>query len=119
MPPAEQALLELLAPLGDTPVVDEANLEAYAVTSAMGPTYLWFQLYELRDLARSFGLSDEASALAVERMVAGALATMDSELTPAEVMDLVAVRPLADAEPAVLEAYRTRLPAVMDRIRPA
>ena len=116
---AERQILGLLAPLGDTPVVDEANLEAYAVTSAMGPTYLWFQLYELRDLARSFGLSDEASALAVERMVAGALATMDSELTPAEVMDLVAVRPLADAEPAVLDAYRTRLPAVMDRIRPA
>lgn len=112
-------LLGLLDPLGDTPVVHEANLEAYAVTSAMGPTYLWFQLYELRDLARSFGLSDEASAVAVERMVAGALATMDAELTPAEVMDLVAVRPLADAETAVLEAYRTRLPAVMDRIRPA
>jgi pyrroline-5-carboxylate reductase len=116
---SRQAVLELLAPLGDTPVVDEATLEAYAVTSAMGPTYLWFQLYELRDLARSFGLSDEASALAVQRMVAGALATMDSELTPAEVMDLVPVRPLADSEPAVLDAYRTRLPAVMDRIRPA
>jgi pyrroline-5-carboxylate reductase len=116
---SRQAVLELLAPLGDTPVVDEATLEAYAVTSAMGPTYLWFQLYELRDLARSFGLSDEASALAVQRMVTGALATMDSELTPAEVMDLVPVRPLADSEPAVLDAYRTRLPAVMDRIRPA
>jgi pyrroline-5-carboxylate reductase len=113
------ALLDLLAPLGETPVVDEASLEAYAVTSAMGPTYLWFQLYELRELARSFGLSEEASALAVERMVAGALATMDSELTPAEVMDLVPVRPLADSEPVVLDAYRTRLPAVMDRIRPA
>jgi pyrroline-5-carboxylate reductase len=111
-------LLGLLAPLGDCPVVDETSLEAYAVTSAMGPTYLWFQLYELRDLARSFGLSEEASALAVQQMAAGALATMRSELTAAEVMDLVPVRPLADSEPAVLEAYRTRLPAVMDRIRP-
>ena len=113
------ALLQLLAPLGVTPVVHEASLEAYAVTSAMGPTYLWFQLYELRELARSFGLSEEASALAVQQMAAGALATMSSELTPAEVMDLVPVRPLADAEPAVLDAYRTRLTAVMDRIRPA
>ncbi len=113
------ALLALLGPLGHTPVVDEASLEAYAVTSAMGPTYLWFQLYELRELARSFGLSEEASAVAVEQMAAGALATMASELSQAEVMDLVPVRPLADAEPAVLEAYRTRLTAVMDRIRPA
>jgi pyrroline-5-carboxylate reductase len=51
--------------------------------AAMGPTYLWFQLYELRDLARSFGLSDEAAATAVERMTRGALDTMNAGLTPA------------------------------------
>ncbi len=44
---------------------------------------------------------------------------MNSTLAPAEVMDLVAVRPLADCEPAVLEQYRLRLGAVMERIRPA
>ena len=115
-----EAVLALLAPLGDAPVVEEATLEAYAVTAAMGPTYLWFQLYELRELGRSFGLSDEAAAAAVERMTRGALDTMsDSGLPPADVMDLVAVHPLSDAEPAFLEAYRTRLAAVMDRIRPA
>jgi pyrroline-5-carboxylate reductase len=114
------AVLELLAPLGESPVVDEATLEAYAVTAAMGPTYLWFQLYELRDLARSFGLSDEAAATAVDRMTRGALDTMaGSSLTPAQVMDLVAVHPLAEVEPAFLDAYRTRLTAVIDRIRPA
>jgi pyrroline-5-carboxylate reductase len=113
------AVLELLAPLGDSPVVDESTLEAYAITAAMGPTYLWFQLYELRDLARSFGLSDEAAATAVERMTRGALDTMNAGLAPAEVMDLVPVRPLAKSEPAVLDAYRTRLGALMERIRPA
>jgi pyrroline-5-carboxylate reductase len=51
-------VLDLLSPLGACPVVEEASLEAYAITAAMGPTYLWFQLYELRDLARSFGLSE-------------------------------------------------------------
>jgi hypothetical protein len=34
-------------------------------------------------------------------------------------MDLVAVHPLADAEPVFIDAYRTRLTAVMERIRPA
>ena len=42
-----------------------------------------------------------------------------SGLGPADVMDLVAVHPLAAAEPAFLEAYRTSLAAVMERIRPA
>jgi pyrroline-5-carboxylate reductase len=110
----------LFAPLGESLVVDEPDLEAYAVTAAMGPTYLWFQLYELRQMARSFGLSDEAAAATVEQMTRGALDTMsESGLSPAEVMDLVAVHPLADAEPIFVEAYRTHLTAVMERIRPA
>jgi len=81
---------------------------------------LWFQLYELRQMARSFGLSDEAAAATVAQMTRGALDTMsESGLSPAEVMDLVAVHPLADAEPIFVEAYRTHLTAVMERIRPA
>ena len=112
-------LLRLFEPLGEAPVVDESHLEAFAVTAAMGPTYLWFQLYELRDLARSFGLPDELAELAVDRMTRGALDTMKADLAPAEVMDLVAVHPMADEEPALQAAYRTRLTAVMDRIRPA
>lgn len=115
-----QPLLELFAPLGESPVVEEATIEAYALTSAMGPTYLWFQLYELRELARSFGLSTAAAETAIDRMVRGALDTMwRSDLSPAEVMDLVPVHPLGDLEASVLEAYRTKLSAVADRIRPA
>lgn len=114
-----ETVLELFAPLGDSPVVDEATIEAYAITSAMGPTYLWFQLYGLRELAQSFGLSGEAATEAVERMTAGALETMKSGLTPAEVMDLVPVRPLSADEPVINEAYRTRLTAIYERIRPA
>ncbi len=115
-----EAVLRLLAPLGESPVVDEATIEAYAITSAMGPTYLWFQLYELRALAESFGLTREAAETAIDRMVRGALDAMwRSELSPAEVMDLVPVHPLGDAEPAIVEAYRTKLAAVAERIRPA
>lgn len=117
---ARQLILDLFAPLGESPIVDEPTIEAYAVTSAMGPTYLWFQLYGLRDLAASFGLSDEAAAAAVDRMTRGALDTMASSgLTPAEVMDLVPVHPLGEVEASFNDAYRTRLTAVMERIRPA
>ena len=119
-PADREAVLASLAPLGEAPVVDESALEAYAISAAMGPPYLWFQLYGLREIARSFGLSEEAASVAVERMTRGALDTMSaSGLGPADVMDLVAVHPLAAAEPAFLEAYRTSLAAVMERIRPA
>ncbi|MDD1720191.1 MAG: NAD(P)-binding domain-containing protein, partial [Methanoregulaceae archaeon] len=36
-------VLSILAPLGRCPEVKEETLEAYAILSAMGPTYLWFQ----------------------------------------------------------------------------
>lgn len=89
-------------------------------TSAMGPTYLWFQLYGLRELAGSFGLTSEAAADAVDRMTRGALDTMArSGLAPAEVMDLVPVHPLGEDEATFNDAYRTKLTAVMERIRPA
>lgn len=106
------ALLAFLAPLGRNPEVDERTLEAYAVISAMGPTYLWFQLQRLRELAREFGLEAGAADGAVEAMVRGATATLlRGGLTPQEVMDLVPVRPLAEDEPAIRTALENRLRA--------
>jgi len=119
--PAEErgGLLALLAPLGQAPVVEEATLEAYAVISAMGPTYLWFQLQALRELAVSFGLSAAEADAGLKRMVSGAVNTLvDSGLAPADVMDLVPVKPLAEMEPQVLALYRSRLPALFQKIKP-
>jgi len=116
---ARSEVLDLLRPLGDCPQVAEADLEPYAVLTAMGPTYLWFQLYELLAIAESSGLSHDAAMRGLERMVTGSLATMSrSGLTPAEVMDLVAVRPLGDDEPAITALYREKLPALLARLRP-
>ncbi|MBI5388358.1 MAG: NAD(P)-binding domain-containing protein [Verrucomicrobia bacterium] len=112
-------LLALLTPLGDCPEVAEAKLEAYAVLSAMGPTYLWFQLQALREVAAGFGLSDAEITPALKRMVCGGARTLlESGLTPAEVMDLIPVKPLAEMEAHVAEMYRTRLPALFQKIKP-
>ncbi len=109
----------LLAPLGEAPEVAEEKIEAYAVLTAMGPTYLWFQMQALRELAVSFGLSGSEADAGLERMVCGAARTLvGSGLSPADVMDLVPVKPLADMEPQVLELYRTRLPAIFQKIKP-
>ena len=112
-------LATLLAPLGESPEVAEEKLEAYAVISAMGPTYLWFQLQNLRELAAGFGLNEAETTTAIKRMVCGGTRTLlESGLTPAEVMDLIPVKPLAEMEKSVTEMYQTRLPAIYQKIKP-
>jgi pyrroline-5-carboxylate reductase len=109
----------LLAPLGECPEVAEGKLEAYAILTAMGPTYLWFQLQALREVAAGFGLSETELSPALKRMVCGAARTLlESGLTAPEVMDLIPVKPLAEMEPQVVEMYRTRLPSIHQKIKP-
>jgi len=117
---AEQAeVTGLLAPLGDSPKVAEEKLEAYAVVSAMGPTFLWFQLQALREVAAGCGLNDAELVPAMKRMVCGAARTLlESGLTPAEVLDLIPVKPLAEMEAQVSEIYHTRLSAIYQKIKP-
>jgi len=113
------AVVELLGPLGECPEVAEAKLEGYALLTGMGPTYLWFQLQALREVAAGFGLTEGEIAPALKRMVCGGARTLlESGLTPAEVMDLIPVKPLAEMEAQVSEMYRTRLPALFQKIKP-
>jgi len=115
----KEAVTGLLEPLGECPEVAEGKLEGYALLTAMGPTYLWFQLQTLRELAADFGLSDAEIVPAMKRMVCGAARTLlESGLTPGEVLDLIPVKPLAEMEPQVAEMYRTRLPALFQKIKP-
>jgi pyrroline-5-carboxylate reductase len=101
----------LLDGLGAHPVVPEESLEAYAILAAMGPTYFWFQWQELRELAGAFGLSPADADRALRGMLDGAVRTFfDAGLTAGQVLDLVPVKPLAEAEPQILQAYRDTLP---------
>lgn len=110
-------ILELFAPLGDCPQVAEEELEAYAILSAMGPTYLWFQLKTLRDLGVELGIAPEAATWATAKMALGAAAALfDGGLAETEVMDLIPIRPLAGHEAAITEAYRGVLPALYEKI---
>jgi pyrroline-5-carboxylate reductase len=114
-----ERVLALLKPLGECPVVEERLLEAYAIVSGMGPTYLWPQFEELRSLGVRFGLSEAQALDAVRAMVIGAAETLHrSGLAPGDVEDLIPVKPLADAMPTLLEAYRTKLVGLMEKIRP-
>lgn len=112
-------LTGMLSPLGECPEVAESKLEGYALLSGMGATYLWFQLQALREVSAGFGLSDADIAPALKRTVCGATRTLlESGLTPAKVMDLIPVKPLAEMEAQVTEMYRTRIPALYQKIKP-
>jgi len=112
-------VLALFAPLGACPEVAESALEAYAIVAAMGPTYLWYQLYQLIDLGVEFGLTRDAAVEAVAAMVHGTSSTMTKAgLPPEGVMDLIPVKPLAAIEPSVKEAYVNTLTALHNKLKP-
>jgi pyrroline-5-carboxylate reductase len=113
-------LATLFDPWGAWPEVAEADLEAYAILSGMGPTYYWYQWQALREVATGFGLTPERADEALRQTIQGALATLlESGLAPAEVMDLIPVRPLQGIEASVSAAYAEALPALHAKIRPA
>lgn len=116
----KKELLRILAILGDCPEVDEDKLEAYAVVAAMGPTYLWFQLYELERVGVTFGLTPQEARRAVSFMAEGSAKTMlESGLTPDEVMDLIPGRPLGEEEDGIKEIYQKRLASLYQKIKPS
>lgn len=113
------SVLDLVRPLGESPEVAEDKLEAFAVLTGMGPTYLWFQLYELLDIARSLGLAHDEATRATLAMVIGTARVMaESGLPPERVMDLIPVQPLKAEEESLKEAYRSKLVALHQKIRP-
>jgi pyrroline-5-carboxylate reductase len=121
LPPDGRAEIEaLLDGLGPHPVVPEGTLEAYAILAAMGPTYFWFQWQTLREIAGSFGLAPAESDLALRAMLDGAMRTFfDAGLTAEQVLDLVPVKPLAEAEPQIVKVYRDVLPGLHAKLKGA
>lgn len=114
-----ETIRQLVRPLGECHPTEEPKLEAFAVLTGMGPTYFWPMFYELLALGESFGLDRSECARGLRQMLSGAVATMlESGLDAAAVQDLVPVKPLADVEQATLEAYRAKLKAVFDKIKP-
>jgi len=104
--------------LGDCPEVKEDKLEAYAILTAMGPTYLWFQLAELQAIGQSFGLTAKEVERGISKMVKGAVKTLyGSGLSPTEVIDLVPVKPLAEEEEMIRNAYQTRLTGLYGKLK--
>jgi pyrroline-5-carboxylate reductase len=112
-------LSNLMSHLGNTPEVKESKIEAYAVITAMGHTYFFFQIQKLRELALSFGLGEEETQSAITEMLyASGLTFFYSGLSYEEVADLVPVKPLGEVEETIMGYYDQYLNAIYNKIKP-
>ena len=111
--------LELMRSLGSTPVVEEPKIEAYAVITAMGHTYFFFQLQKLKELAVTFGINEKEAQTAITEMLWGTTETLfKSGLPYAEVADLVPVKPMAEVEETIKGYYDQYLTDIFNKIKP-
>jgi pyrroline-5-carboxylate reductase len=110
-------LKEFFAMLGDCPEVDEEKLEAYAIITAMGPTYLWPQVNELHKLSLEFGLTEQETADGMKAMVANTMELLyDADLSYDNVVDLIPVKPLGESEGQIREIYRSKLTGLYNKL---
>jgi pyrroline-5-carboxylate reductase len=80
-------MLELLGLLGKTFEVPEQKLEAYAIISAMAPTYFWFQWKKLCEIGEEIGLDkEEARQTVYETMIAAANTLFKSGINDQDVL---------------------------------
>ncbi len=112
-------LLEMMRGLGETFTVDEPKMEAYAIASAMLPTYFWFQWQEMQYIAMKMGLDEREAKETVEKTLLAALETMyHSGLSYEEVIDLIPVKPIAPHEPTIQGILSDTLGNLFEKIRP-
>ncbi len=115
----KSSVLEMLELLGKTFEVSESKLEAYALLSAMLPTYFWFQWDELNRLGIQMGLSGEESKASVQQTLKAAINLMyESKLSPEQVMDLIPVKPIGEHQAQITDIYQTKLMGLFEKIKP-
>ena len=112
-------VLKLLKKLGKTFETEETKLEAYAIVSAMLPTYFWFQWQEMGNIAIETGLSDKEAQKAVSSTLKKAWKLYyKSGLTQAEVMDLIPVKPIGENEAEIKNILNNKLIGLFGKIKP-
>ena len=112
-------ILTWLSMLGKTFEVTEDKLEAYAIVSAMLPTYFWFQWQKLFEIGKEIGLSDVESREAVCFTLNSAVnILLRSGLKSGDVMDLIPVKPIGEYEDKITQIYEDKLIALYHKIMP-
>jgi len=116
---SRNTLITMLSALGKNYVVPDSKIEAYAVISAMGSTYFWFQLQKLDELAVQFGMDPKESKEVITEMMNGTIDTLFfSGMSADEVKDLVPVKPLGEHEEMINSAFDDKLRGIFAKIKP-
>lgn len=109
---------KLMAVLGDNFEVTEKKLEAYAIVSAMLPTYFWFQWEEMVSIATQIGLDEAEAKNTVGTTLKKAMSLFfDTEFSNEEVKDLIPVKPIGEHEDDIRTIYQTKLIALYNKIK--
>jgi pyrroline-5-carboxylate reductase len=112
-------LMDMLLVLGKTFETVEAKLEAYAIASAMLPTYFWFQWYQMVEISKQIGLNHaEAKEAVFETLLASINVMFKSGLKPDEVQDLIPVKPIGEHEGQIKEILQGKLVGLFGKIKP-
>lgn len=115
----KQSIINWLSLLGKTFEVDESKLEAYAIISAMLPTYFWFQWETCVKIGEQIGLTDEESRKAVESTLVKSVKTLfESGMSCKEVIDLIPVKPIGDHESGIRDILSVNLINLFQKIKP-
>ncbi|SMP04446.1 pyrroline-5-carboxylate reductase [Desulfurobacterium pacificum] len=105
--------------LGQVVEVEERKLEAYAIVSAMLPTYFYFQWETIEELGVKMGLDrDEAKRAVGETLKAAVDMFYDEKLDRELVKDLIPVKPLKDKEEVIRKIYEETLLKLFKKISP-
>ena len=115
----KQSLFEMLHTMGKIFEVEESKLEAYAIVSAMLPTYFWFQWKEIQNLGVQMGLNDPESKETVQQTLLAAIDLFfNSELNYNDVVDLIPVKPISEHESQISQIYQDKLMGLYQKIKP-
>jgi pyrroline-5-carboxylate reductase len=113
------SLFGMLKTMGKTFEVEESKLEAYAMVSAMLPTYFWFQWKEMQNLGLQMGLNELESKETVQQTLLAAIDLFyNPELSYNEVIDLIPVKPIGEHETLISEIYQSKLMGLFQKIKP-
>jgi pyrroline-5-carboxylate reductase len=118
--PEKEDLLSLFSCWGDTPLVKEEFMEAYAIITGMGPTYFWFQWELMVNLSSQFGFDATNSRQAINSMIKGSNDLLfNSDFLPSEVIDLIPVYPLKDNEEQISAIFSEKLTSLFNKLKKA
>jgi pyrroline-5-carboxylate reductase len=111
--------MEIFEVLGKCIVVEEPKLEAYAIVTAMSPTYFWFQFSELTEIGKKIGLNEEECRTGISEAIKSSVNTLfSSGMSAEEVMDLIPVKPILEHEAEIKAIYNSKLIPLFEKIKP-